>query len=223
MNLSKLLALLVASLICTSCGTGALGLRELKRLCEKDAGLTINRSVEVDGYYDSYTNSGIVGGLADGDYQFFEFCDAHPSSINLIPEPGCWRVKRVKRSSGICHKRIDERLSKFIVDPYPEFLKKYCVAVEKIEMPTARYSFHIDSNNWLAKNGISKFRRSEVFVKDSNGDKILGKFVSYSFNKRPRHTTPTSCHNISDEYMSYTEGNLVHTVLKPTIKGIDHD
>jgi len=223
MNLSKLLALLVASLICTSCGTGALGLRELKRLCEKDAGLTINRSVEVDGYYDSYTNSGIVGGLADGDYQFFEFCDAHPSSINLIPEPGCWRVKRVKRSSGICHKRIDERLSKFIVDPYPEFLKKYCVAVEKIEMPTARYSFHENFMKWLDTNNKSKFTRSDVYTADTKTSEILGRYISYSYNTNPGHSTARSCEIFEGNYPSYLEANLVNRTLKPIAKGIMDD
>ena len=211
----KGLACLFILTMCAGCGSGTSGMDELRTLCEKDAGLTINRTVEVDGFYDA-TGSSI--NLIESDYQFIEYCDEHPLFTQAIPEPGCWRMRKVKRESGQCYERLDKRISKFVVDPYPEFLKDHCIAVEKIERPEAQYSYHSDFKQWLYKNDVSEFTRSDIYIKDTVSSEILGRYISYSFNERPRHTTARGCEIFEGNYPSYVEANLINTVLTPISK-----
>lgn len=215
-------SIFIVFITCTACGSNTSGLNELKKLCEKDAGLTIYKTVEVDGYYDT-TSIGVGANLIDSDYQFLEFCNDNPKFTRAITEPGCWRVSKVKRESGQCYERLDKRLAKYVVEPYPEFLKDHCLAVEKIEKPTAQYSYNSDFKFWPAKNDVSEFTRSDVYIKDSQTSEILGRFVSYSYNEKPRHTSPTSCNRFGDKFPSYAEANLINTVLIPTSKGVSHD
>ncbi len=214
------LSLLIACITITACGSSSSGLNELKRLCEKDAGLKIYKTVEVDGYYDTTGNNMAV---AETDYQFIEFCDNNPSLTDLIPGPGCWRVSKVKRESGKCYERLDKKLAKIVVAPYPEFLKEHCIAVKKIEKPEARYSFNSDWRKWSGDDDVSKYTRTDVYIKDSKSSEILGRFVTYSYTEVPGRTLRKSCKHISAEYLSYVEADLINTVLKPTSKGVSHD
>ena len=209
MNRLKKIGLLVMSALLTACGSN--GLDELKRLCEKDAGLTIYKTVEADGYYDM-TGSNVD--LIHSDYQFFEYCDDSPTIVDLTPEPGCWRVSKVKRESGRCYEPLDKRLAKFIVEPYPEFLKDHCLAVEKIEKPTALYSYHSGLNSWPAKNGVSEFIRSYALFKEVKSGDILSEYISYSYNKKPRHTSPISCHSLDEKFsVSIKTGFIEKTII----------
>ncbi len=196
-----------------SCSSEREGLRELKRLCEKDAGMRIFRTVEAAGYYDAYADSGITGKLVTGKYKFYEFCDdsPSPSKSTAIPEPGCWRVERVERSSGLCYERVDQMLSKVVVDPYPEFLNKYCVAVEKIEKPSSRYVYHSDLNSW-EENGF-KFSRSNTYIKDNLSGDVLGKYVWYTFSSGAALSLTKDCASISRGYQSYADVNFVESIV----------
>ena len=200
MNTLKIIALLALSVLLTACGSN--GLDELKRLCEKDAGLIIYKSVKADGYYNAYSNDGITNALIKGPYSYYEFCESSPSKsrYGLFPEPGCFRVKKVKREVGKCDKKIDKSLSRFIVAPYPEFLKDHCITVEKIEKPTARYSYHSGLKSWPAKNGVSEFIRSYALFKEAKSGNVLSEYISYSYNKSPGHTSPISCHSLDDKF-----------------------
>jgi len=205
---SKKASLVVLMAFLTSCGTN--GLDELKRLCEKDAGLTIYKTVEADGYYDT------TGGNADlihSDYQFFEYCDDSPTIVDLTPDPGCWRVSKVKRNTGRCYAPLDKRLAKFIVEPYPEFLENHCMAVEKIDKPRARYSYHSGLKSWPAKNGVSEFIRSYALFKEVQSGDILSEYISYSYNKRPRHTSPISCHSLEDKYSVSIKADFIEKTI----------
>jgi hypothetical protein len=219
MNVMGRIGLLIVFILLTACSSG---LDELKTLCEKDAGLTIYKTVEADGYYDA-TSIGIGANLIESDYQFMEFCNDDPKFTRAITEPGCWRVSKVKRELGICYERLDNMLAKNVVEPYPEFLKEHCIAVERLDKPEAMYSYHSDPKQWLDKNGKSEFRRSDAYIKDVATFEVLGRFVSYSYNEKPRHTSPTSCNRFGDEFPSYAEANLINTVLKPISKGVSHD
>ncbi|MEH6467208.1 MAG: hypothetical protein V7722_06215, partial [Porticoccus sp.] len=172
--------------------------------------------VEANGFYNAYSNNGITDYLIKGPYKFYEFCDDSPSlSRNtLFPEPGCFRVKKTNRVYGQCDDRVDTALSKRIVDPYPEFLQEYCIEVEKINKPEARYSYHSDPIGWLDKNGKSKFRRSDSYIKNTFTSEVVGRYVSYSYNVRPRHSSPKSCHSVDDKYVSYAEAKLIESVIK---------
>lgn len=216
MNIIKKLIILIVFILLTACSLNASGLDELKKLCEKDAGLTIYKTVEADGYYDATGNR---MNLIKSDYQFFEYCDENPMFTDSIPEPGCWRMSKVKRESGQCYERLDKKLAKFVVEPYPEFLQHYCLAVEKIEKPTARYSYQSGLKSWPAKNGVSEFIRSYAQLKETESGEILGEYISYSYNVKPRHTSPRHCDFIdNDEFPSYTDAKFINTVLTPTSK-----
>jgi len=208
----SVLFLVIASFACAAENEG---LDELKRLCEKDAGLKIYKTVEADGYYNAYSESGWGDALIKGPYQFYEYCDDSPSlsKAALIPEPGCYRLRKVHRKEGQCHQRIDEKLSTFVVAPYPKFLEEFCIEVQKIENPTAIYSFHSESKSWSDKNGVSEFRRSHVFVKDRLSSETLGEYISYSYNEKPRHTSPKSCNIINKQIPSFVDAKLVESTI----------
>ena len=161
--------------------------------------------------------------MIDSDYQFIEFCNDNPKFTRAITEPGCWRVSKVKRELGQCYERLDKKLAKYVVEPYPAFLKDHCLAVGKLEKPEARYSYHSVAKQWFDKNGKSEFRRSDAYIIDVVTSDILGRFVSYSYNEKPGHTSPTSCNRFGDKFQSYAESNLINTILKPASNGISHD
>ena len=86
--------------------------------------------------------------------------------------------------------------------------------MEKIEKPSARYHYHSDFKKWYTKNKISKFTRSDVYIKDDLTSKILGRYISYSYNVRPGHSTAKSCEIFEGYYPSFTESNLINTVIQ---------
>jgi hypothetical protein len=194
------------------CGFKSDGLATLKDLCKKDAGVTIYKTVEVDGYYDT------TGGfdLVVSPYKFYEFCDDSPSAskFNVIPDPGCYRVEKVKRKTSLCHQGYDDALVKLVVEPYPEFIKNNCIAVTKIEKPVARYSYHSDFKKWKSDNGNAEYTRSDVYILDQKTKDILGRYIDYSFNAKPGHTTAKSCDFFDGDYMSFLEANLLKSVFK---------
>ena len=200
------------SALLTACGSS--GLDELKRLCEKDAGLTINKTVEAEGYYDA-TSIGVGANLIESTYQFIEFCNPNPNFTRAITVPGCWRVSKVKRNLGRCYERLDKMLENNVVEPYPTFLKDNCLAVKKIDKPTARYSYHSNFKKWYPKERGSKFTRSDVFIQNDLTKEVLGRYVSYSYNVRPGHTTAKGCEIFEGDYPSFTEANLVNSVIRP--------
>jgi len=211
-----------AFIFSTGCGFGDSGLNELKRLCEKDAGLIIYKTVEAEGYYDSTRKGETLWVLVASDYNFMEFCNLDPEKPSF-DEPGCWRLTKVSRETGQCNERVDKSLRRNGSDSSREFREQNCIAVEKIEKPEAQYSYHSVPKQWLDKNGKSEFRRSDAYIEDVATSEILGRFVSYSYNEKPRHTSPTSCNRFGDKFPSYAEANLINTVLIPISKGVSHD
>ena len=207
--------LLLLVLICTACSSEQRGLAELKRLCDKDAGLTIYKTVEADGFYNAYSNNGITDYLIKGPYKFYEFCDESPSlSIyNIFPEPGCFRVIKVNRTNGQCDEKIDKALSKYIIDPYPEFLQEYCIEVEKIDKPKARYIYNEQLNKWLASNKYSEFIRTEVSIEDRASNEVMGRYISYSYNVRPGHSSPKSCRLLDKIFLASIKDDLIEKTI----------
>ncbi|MBQ0713512.1 MAG: hypothetical protein KBT53_11175 [Porticoccus sp.] len=206
-NMKKLFLLLF--LVCAACSSEKRGLAELKRLCEKDAGLTIYKTVEADGYYNT---TGRID-LVNSQYRFFEYCDESPSQFDSIPVPGCYRLTKVNRDSGQCHDGIDQSLSRFIVEPYPEFLEQYCIAVKKIDKPEARYAYNEQLDIWLANNKHSEFIRTEVFVEDRASQEVLGQYISYSYNVRPRHSSPKSCRLLDKKFSASIKADLIEKTI----------
>ena len=203
-------------------GFDAPGLEELKRLCEKDAGLKIYKTVEADGYYDASRKGGVLWQLVPSDYRFVEFCD-YDSKRPSFDEPGCWRLTKVSRETGQCDERVDKTLWKSGSEATIAFREQSCIAVEKIEKPTARYHYHSDFKKWTATNEVSKYTRTDVSIEDTKTSEILGRYIYYSYTEKPRHTIRKGCKYFGDDYLSYKEANLINTVLKPVNEGVGHD
>jgi hypothetical protein len=132
----KKLSSLIFIIICTACGSSAPGLDELKKLCEKDAGLTINETVEADGYYDATTNCHHCwDALINTPFDHLEFCD-HESKRSpltyILKEHGCYRLSKVQRDTGQCHAGIDKRIAKRVTEPSVSFKEEQCIKVESI-------------------------------------------------------------------------------------------
>lgn len=182
-EMMKKISLLIIALLVSACDSEKAGLAELKRLCEKDAGLTIYKTVEADGYYDSYTDCHHCWKkLIKSNYQFVEFCaeeEQHPLSY-ILADRGCFRIFKTKRNQNICHARIDQRLSDFKADPYPEFLKEHCIAVDKIEKPMARYTYEVERKDWWINEGTgTKMTWGAGRIIDTKTNEILGERISY--------------------------------------------
>ena len=212
------ISLLIACIATTACGSSTSGLDELKRLCEKDAGLKIYKTVEVDGYYDTRGSNTIV---AETDYQFIEYCNDNPLPIEPITEPGCWRVSKVKRESGKCHEKIDKNMSKIVVAPYPEFIKEHCIAVEKIEKPEAEYRYEVERKEWWHDEGAGTKMTQYVgrIVNNKTGE-VLG--VGKNYVLRPKRSTPPSFHCGSAHVTGLHKSKLfavglIEKTLKPGI------
>jgi hypothetical protein len=199
------------------CSSESDGLATLKDLCEKDAGVTIYKTVEADGYYDAYTDCHHCWQeLLKSKYQFVEFCDEKDRNplAYAIPKSGCYRVLKEKRAGNSCYVDIDKKLTKKSVEPYVSFVKDHCIAVEKIDKPEARYSYHSDFKKWKSDNGNSEYTRSSVYILDQETKDILGRYINYSFNAKPGHTTARSCDSFGDDYISFLEANLLKSVFK---------
>lgn len=188
----------------------SVGLRHLKSYCEKDAGLKIYRTVEASGYFNASGRTSLV----HSSYTFSEYCDDAGLRYEPDPGPGCFRLTVVDRNSGQCHPGLDDRLSQFVVEPYPEFLASSCLAVEKVERPTARYSFHSDLQSYHLENKASKITRSRVYIKDTYDDSLLATYVTYVLNPKPGFSAGSTCHDLGSTYPSYRETNLVERVIK---------
>ncbi len=209
--MNKLL-LFTLAIICTSCVSEDDGLVTLRELCEKDAGLTIYKTVKADGYYDA---TGRNVDLVKSAYQFFEYCADSPHRLDIIPKSGCWRLSKVKRDTGQCYEPLDKKLSTFIVSPYPKFLKNHCISVKKITKPTARYSYHSELESWTADNGISLYTKNTETIMNRKTNEIIGSYTTYLFNKNPPYSISTACSDFVEKVPSYMEANFVASTIKP--------
>jgi hypothetical protein len=189
----------------------SVGVRDLTRFCEKDAGFHVYQTVRANGYYNATGSADII----HSPYEFIEYCDDTSSSHRAIVGPGCFRLTKVNRSTAKCHARLDAKLSKFTVEPYPEFLATKCIAVEKLSRPTARYSYHADIKKWRArKRGDSRFWRVEILIRDDLEDQILARYVNYSFFHKPKLASPIRCHHVNEKHPTYAGLNMIESVIR---------
>ncbi|MCP5214239.1 MAG: hypothetical protein H6995_04435 [Pseudomonadales bacterium] len=181
---SKKLIILILLLACSGCDSEKVGLRELKRLCEKDAGLTINKTVEADGYYDDTTLCHHCWhGLLNSPFKYIEFCDLeserHPLT-NAIKEQGCYRLTKVSRDSGQCHVEIDEDIAKRVIEPFVSFKKEQCIRAESIEKPTEGLGLFLNKDEGMVIERDFSISRYEYGIKSLDSNYEYGKFINYS-------------------------------------------
>jgi hypothetical protein len=197
------------------CGSKSDGLATLKDLCEKDAGVTIYKTVEADGYYDAYTDCHHCWQeLLKSKYQFVEFCDEKGRNplAYAIPESGCYRVLKEKRAGNSCHVDIDKKLNKKSVEPYVSFVKDHCIVVEKIDKPEAPAKFAI-KEDIFDKSKDTFFMRFEFIMEDYND--VLSRQVDYTYYASNERLPSYSCHHVIDGFKRYSIDEFTQKTINP--------
>lgn len=196
-NLAKHIGVLLIVVSTYACSSDPKGFDKLKELCKKDAGIKIYKTVETEGYYDSSTDCDHCwNDIISNGYQYVEFCNSETYSTDAINEPGCWRVYRVPRESGLCNPRIDKRLMKHRGSAsYDPFIAKECIATEKIENPTSRYVFNHKSDSEVIKEKGSYWEKLYIRsfeIKDRESNETLAFFRGYTLAVNYRINGPIS-------------------------------
>ena len=188
-------------------------LEELRRLCEKDAGVNIYRSVDADGYYDGEKKGGSLEVLVRSDFEFIEFCDENPVLKTVLQEPGCARYTRVPADSGRCDPKVQHILDNSAAERYAAFRKESCVELELLDKPEARYFYETDLKTWSAEDKSQRFTRIHVRISDTETTELMGEYISYSLVPTSSYGVSKSCYHLSDEYSSFAAAKLVERVL----------
>ena len=178
-------------IICAGCGQQyrpseptRLGLIELKKLCEKDAGLTVYETVEADGYYDDVTKCHHCWiGLINSPFEYIEYCD-HESKRSpltyVLKEHGCYRLTKVKRDSGQCHEDIDKKIAKRVTEPSASFKEEQCVEVDSIDKPSLGAGLFLDKDEKLILKDNFEISRYEYTIQSADNGQKYGQFINYS-------------------------------------------
>jgi len=151
------------------------------RLCRKDAGVFINKTVEVDGYYNQ-TGAGmsrIVGGPT---YKFVEVPDGTGGYRRIehatTEEKARAIAKYVENHKG---KQPDEKewFTQQIsedVQVTVEMNTGYAWRITKLDKSTARYQYKTLNSHTPVAHQIKRFE--DVVVDNQTGD-VLGRYVNY--------------------------------------------
>lgn len=184
MNTLIKLSILLLILTCSACSSEKRGLAELKRLCEKDAGLTIYKTVEVDGYYDGTTICDHCWhALIKEPFKYIEFCDFESPRqplTNILKDHGCYHLSKMKRDSGQCHAEIDEDVAKRVIEPYVSFKEDQCISVKPIKRPGFGVGVFLDKNEGLVDRDNFGISRYEYTIKAIDSNEKYGQFINYS-------------------------------------------
>ncbi len=163
------------------------GMSELEKLCEKDAGMKIYETVEVEGYFNGYLDYCYAcwNEVIRNGFTYIEFENKAPESYHAITETGYWRLEKVARNSGRCHLGIDKKLEKKRAST--PFLKNFCIAAEKVDKPKSRYAIAGERKEWI----VSDYHRSTITrlntrIWEIDTDKALGTWISYLLNPWPQ-------------------------------------
>lgn len=176
--------LLFLIITCSACSSESEGLINLKRLCKKDAGLTVNNTVEAKGFYDDTTQCHHCWHeLINTPFEYVEYCDfeseRHPLFF-ILKDNGCYRLSKVKRASSQCHAEIDKELETIIIEPFSSFNKEYCIKVESIEKPSSGLGLFLNYDEGMISKKGYDISRYEYTIKSLNDNKQYGKLINYS-------------------------------------------
>ena len=142
-----LTAVILAGLLSACSQTVDETLAELERLCRKDAGVTVYKTVVADGYYDSVVDcNGCWGLLIESDYEYMEACTNNPKAYDPINEHGCWRFSKIDKLLGRCHKGIEAQINDYSLNRYVQFRRDQCIESVKLEEIKARYEVASESS-----------------------------------------------------------------------------
>ena len=192
---------------------------ELRRWCEKDAGLEIHRVVRASGYFDAWASSYSPWQIIlDTDYKFIEVCDSMRRSYRPLSKPGCWRVTKVRRDSQQCHTGIDSEIRKKKDPRYVEFSKHQCFTAEKLAKPQAAYARFGSSSRWDLDNAWhSRMYRYLNILKDLQTDVVIAKEVYYKIKPKPDNlpfpSVMTNCSQFENGYVF--KDDLIRKIVFP--------
>jgi len=184
MNIIKKCSFLIVFILLTACGSSTPGLDELRELCEKDAGLTINKTVEANGYYDDTTKCQYCWhDLINSPFDQVEFCDyesaRHPLTY-ILKEHGCYRLSKVKRDSGQCHAEINKDIEKRVIEPFASFKEEQCINVESIDKPDMGLGLFLNKNEEVVVGNNFGVSRYEYTIKSFDDNQKYGQYINYS-------------------------------------------
>jgi len=151
------------------------------RLCSKDAGLFVNKTVEVDGYYND-TAAGVTR-IVEPPYKFIEAPDSRGKYRRIergtADEKARAIAQYVEKNNG---KRPGEK--EWFTQPVSENVQ---VTVEmntgnvwritKLDKPTARYQYKTINGHTPIAHQIKRF---EDVVLDNQATEVLGRYTNYT-------------------------------------------
>jgi hypothetical protein len=216
----KKLIMFTLVIICSSCSFEQDGLVTLRELCEKDAGLTIYKTAEADGYYDATTKGGALRLLIPSNFNFMEYCNLEPNIASLFKEAGCWRLTKIPRKNGQCNETIDKILWRYDSKGYFEFKENYCIAVKKIEKPKAKYRYEIDIKQWwLNESAGTEMTSYTGKILNNKTEEIIGTAKNYILRPKEHNSPPTihcGSYNITGlkKTIPFAKGLIEKTLLK---------
>ena len=152
------------------------------QLCRKDAGIVINKTVEVEGFYDDTSGWGARQLVASG-YKKMESKNVRDRSLFRV-EPAdersrdealMWYAeshlgKKPSPDNYISHVLSDKE--RVVVSPN----KIDAWRINKIDKPTARYHYKTLNSHTSVSHQITRF---ENVVEDTQTGEILGRYVNY--------------------------------------------
>jgi len=193
------------------------GYSKLRPLCEKDAGLTIHKTVQAKGYFDPEGWTGFSRQIIFNKFEFVEFCTEKSSKTGPFYASACWRVSKVDRAGGQCAEEIDQRLGRYVDEAYGEFLKNSCFSVEKIERPMSRYSYHSKYTTWSDEKNKALFGKAKLQIKDRKDNRIIAEYTNYSFSARPGLDPFIHCGDVNKNFPSTRDKEFVNSVIFPKL------
>lgn len=200
-------------LLFSGCSPNKSSMDELRRLCEKDAGVKIYRRVNANGYYNGSIPGTSLLDLIRSDFEFIEFCDFNPSIKKPLEKPGCGRMTRRSKDSGRCHPWLQEILDESFSEPYASFRKNFCVEFEPIGKPEARYFYETHLDTWQASDEVGQLRKSRAWIRDMATSELLGEYIMYSLLPSASSMIYKHCDDIDESYPTFVEVDLINTVL----------
>lgn len=150
------------------------------RLCRKDAGVFVYRTVSVDGFYDDTSGWG-PRQLVEGNYKY-KFVESRD-----ILKPRLLRVEgadeKARNAALAWYSGQEKKEGPYIVYPVSD-KEQIVVSPDKasvwrfitIERPTARYQFKMID---YARQVSHRITRSEYVVLDTQTAEVLGRYVNY--------------------------------------------
>ncbi len=128
------------------------GIEGLAKACAEDAGQTINKIVEVEGYYNNWVECEgyCVQWLVEYDFNYIELNVTNIKPYSAIKQPGIWKVFKAPKDHPHCNRRMTELLDKHGKD---DFLKTSCLVAQKQEAIESRYGVYFETEEKYLLDG----------------------------------------------------------------------